>query len=301
MQKIIPEYIILPASELAGSNYFDKWNFLPTYLPETDDYLFSQVIAVKRKDGLEVIIGHQLIMGQDKGEVGCKLIVEPLSDQEILALICSYHHQKILASPIIMACFLRLCLKILPRQECPQFLFQKLQFKINDTVLKKYEKLLLMNERCQLLFHNGILSEKILPYLLSLEQKELETVVGIIEKLKIGGNKQRRLAELLNTLCRQYDTNIDELIREAGLQIESQNLPQLTSNLLNFLYEKAHPASSQAKREFAAQKQGLELPPDCDLLPAKSFERDEVTFTAVFKSMQQFKEKWLELRKILVK
>jgi ParB family chromosome partitioning protein len=120
-------------------------------------------------------------------------------------------------------------------------------------------------------------------------REDHNTLVNCIEMLQLGGNKQKRLLALCRDLCLREGISATALLSQPALQAllqhQEMNIPQKADRLFFLLQKQNYPHSTAAKETFQAKVQSLDLPPHCSIIPSPYFERDEVTLSIRFSSL----------------
>lgn len=301
-------------------NYLDldTWGFLPQRfnVKEKNEHLvnncemFLQQVVVKESNNktFQVVIGQNLIAfdslsSADVKKYHCLVLPPTFAVTGILHIICAYYKQQLIESPIALAYFLKTCLRyIADDQTVIQEFFPILQLKKNKKVVSDSLKLLELDISTQQKIHNGQLSNKLITNLINLTDNDRKSVVEVIIHLNLGNSKQKRFLELCTELANRNSIPIHQLLNEdefeSLLNQQEANIPQITHQLLQMLQEKCFPKSSEAIKEFMVRKQNLKLPKNCDLQHTQAFEKDEVTLTITYESLDDFENKWKELQKI---
>lgn len=301
--------VLLSPQNITQAETFNKWNLYKygQQLQASISYhtlLLEPVIFIATEKHPELILGHGLVnsIRDQQKQIQCTLLPSTTTSVEILQLIYSYFEKHITESPIIEAQFLSLCLSHFDEPFIIKSLSSIFAGNLNRKSIQRSHKLLSFEPSVQKLIHEKTLSEKICDKLAELSSAELDAVVNTIVYLNIGGNKQKKLLDICNELSKRQSISIVDLFNQEQLSrvlsTEEMNKPQVTQQLFQILHEMAFPKSNQAIEEFNQKKTQLNLPESCDIQPAKAFERDEVTLTVTFKSLQDFEYKWKEIKRV---
>lgn len=296
----------------------DTWSLLPQHINVTDknehlvnkcDMFLQQVVVQESiEKTYQVVIGQNIIQTErqvptDLKSYHCLVLPPAFPVTDTLHIICAYYKQQLIESPIALAYFLKLCMRhIDDRQIVIQEYFPILKLKQNNKIISDYLKLLDLDITTQQKIHEGQLSNKITANLLKLQEIDRLKIVEIITHLNLGNSKQKRFFELSTELASRKNISIQKLLNEdefkSLLNRHDGNIPQITHQLLQLLQEKCFPKSSEAIKEFMIRKQNLKLPKNCDLQHTQAFEKDEVTLTITYQTLDDFENKWKELQKI---
>jgi len=182
-----------------------------------------------------------------------------------------------------MAHYVKLCLDYMGKKEA----FEKLS---RDNLPRmdslKLLCLLELDYAIQRRIHFGQLSDKIIYDLLKLNPEDRSRMVDLIERLQLGGGKQKRLVSLCRDITLRENTSIgtllDQLEMKKVIEHNEMNIPQKTNRLLSLLQKRCYPQSTAAREIFQSQLQALDLPGTCEICPSPYFEKDEVTLSLRF-------------------
>lgn len=302
--------IQLPPESLYTSPLFNKWNIsVVNTVPEKavkTALLLNNVICVEVENNqYELITGHSLVenLHTDSELIACKIIPADTEKRALLSILYRYHEQEITTSAIVKANFIKLCLEQLEEQEAIQLFSALSGTNLNRRSIQLQKKLLEFEPQLQLHIHQKVISEKICDQLSNISLEERQLITNLIAQLNLGGNKQKRLLDLCEEITKRDKISLTTLFDQpetaALFHGEEINTPQISQQLLQLLYEKVFPKSTKAIQEFNKNKAQYSLPGNCDLQPAKAFERDEVTMTVTFKSLKEFEEKWEKIKAYL--
>lgn len=296
----------------------DTWSLLPQQFNVTDknehlvnncDIFLQQVVVQESIDKtFQVVIGQNIIASQTLfptkvNSYHCLVLPPTFPVTDTLHIICAYYKQQLIESPIALAYFLAKCLRYIEdKQVVIQEFFPVLQLKQNNKIISDCFKLLDLDIPTQQKFHDGQLSNKLTTNLLKLVAVDRLKIVEVVTQLNLGNSKQKRFLELSTELANRKNISIQQLLNEDEfknlLNQHDGNIPQITHQVLQLLQEKCFPKSSAAIKEFMVRKQNLKLPKNCDLQHTQAFEKDEVTLTITYQSLDDFENKWKELQQI---
>ena len=151
--------------------------------------------------------------------------------------------------------------------------------------------------------HHGFMTDKVGLKLGSFSKEDRLFLFDLFQRLTLNKNKQRRVLELVQIIIATKGGSIRNLFKEEFSDLFAEedqgNTPQLGAKLLRRLYEQSHPLSSQSEKAFGAWKQGLKLPPSCDVTHSPSFETDQVTLSIQFESDKKMSSAWEKIKRFL--
>jgi hypothetical protein len=148
-----------------------------------------------------------------------------------------------------------------------------------------------LDERIFRAMHQGVVDEKVLGEILLLRDRDDQLVfVELATSLGIGEGKQRRLLDGLRDVALKNGVSLARVLTEPEIAaiLEGQNLnnPQRYQHLIDFLQKALHPASTAAEQRFRREVEQLALPAGYQIAATPAFERDEVTLTIHFESLE---------------
>lgn len=258
------------------------------------------LIQNENTDDFTVLCGHKRITHHiETGIDKCLCFIvynAEVSSEEILDLILEDQVKNRNLSIMEQACFIRLCHNLIPDKRKRK----KYLHSIPSGVLLFGEKfllnLLVFNESIQLLFHEGILSEKISNDLSCFSLEDQKKICELIQYLQLNANNQRKLLSFLRDLQGRFSLSACKILESADTQTvlldNELNIPQKSRRILEFLQEKVSPLLIKSTRDFLEEIKKMNLPPTSQLVPSASFEKDEVHLTIRFENIEQCKEFW---------
>lgn len=209
------------------------------------------------------------------------------------------------ATIIEKALFLKNILPHAGEDEVVQELLPLLGLPRHQRYLKRHLALLEMEEPLIISLHKGLLEEKTALTLSGLSFRDRMALYEIIESLRLGVGKQKKLIAVCRELSTREKTTIAEIL--AGPEIRQildhpeSNTPQKAANLMAWLSRAQTPLLAEAEKEFRQFTGRLDLPPGASLSHSLSFERDTLTLSLVFKNQEEFLEAWRQIRPVVAK
>ncbi len=175
--------------------------------------------------------------------------------------------------------------------------------KIQHHTIKKQCCLLNLETQLQLSVHNRTLSDKMAYELLTLPTKDRVLIHTLFLDLELGGGKQKRLLSLLKELAYRREKSIKELL-SAPIYLEillhtGMNKPQKIANLLTLLQKEILPESSSVEESFLKRVYEMRIPPTCKISHSLSFEKDDVTVTLQFPSIEDVEKNISAIKDII--
>ncbi len=170
-------------------------------------------------------------------------------------------------------------------------------------VLKKYCKIVELEEPLLLALHSGNLKERVAHELAGMSFVDRLALFEIIEYLSLSASNQKKIVAACQELSIRNAMPIHKLLADPAIVeiIEHQeaNIPQKTSNLMAFFSENLSPRLVEAQRDFRHFSAGLRLPKHIRLSHSPSFERDTLSLTVEFANKEEFEKIWSSMATIV--
>jgi hypothetical protein len=116
-------------------------------------------------------------------------------------------------------------------------------------------------------------------------------LVRFFTRLHLGTGKQKRFFSLIKDICHRDGVSIKYFLQSDAivsiLEPEEVNVPQIINNLGKALERDLSPRYTLAEKEFGSKVRELELPPGHQISHCPYFEKDEVTLSITFESLEQ--------------
>ncbi len=296
----------------------DEWNIHPFLSSELSPRIKSSVKTfglIHPPIVLKISTNqYQLISGHTRLSIFRKIFVDEknitvlvLNKRIIPRYILSYILEDQLLSgtisPMEKAYFFHITLKYTAIEEAAAlfspFLYQKLQpHSINKILL-----LLDLEPELKIDVHNGTIGEKLALELLLLSTEDRLALHAIIQKLGLGGGKQKRFFALCKDLARGQGKTIKQLLYEADFQNilnhPEMNNPQKSSNLFSILQKKLFPQSNAAEEQFLSIVSQMELPASCSINHSQSFEKNEVSVVLNFENLSAVEQRLTAIKQLV--
>ncbi len=148
--------------------------------------------------------------------------------------------------------------------------------------------------------HVGFLQEKTAKKLVKLSFKDQQTIVELIRYYRFGGTKQKKFVAAALDLIMRTGHSFKKILEGWNQHsTESENRPQQAVDLLSWLDTQCLPKSTRAREQFIEFQRQQQLPGSCTLCPSLSFEDNSLTLSIVFKSHDEFLQRWPLLKNIM--
>jgi ParB family transcriptional regulator, chromosome partitioning protein len=299
----------LPFNALQDSCTWNLHPFLDSIVPDTLEQSIHKVgilhppVLVQSGETYDVVCGRKRIQcAQNSGQSHflCGILPQDSSKKTILTFLLEDQVSHAPLSLPEMACFLKLCLDHMDREEALEMLPGEILPRLNTGHVLS---LLEFDDDIQRQIHYGHVTDKIIFDLLKLNQADRRRMVFLVGLLQLGGNKQKRLFALCRDISLRENISISSLLDQpdirAILEHNEMNVPQKTNRLLSQLQKRCYPQSTAARENFQAQVLELNLPDTCDISPSPFFEKDEVTLSLRFSDFEACKKLWPAIKSLL--
>ena len=287
------------------------WNLHPFLDDTLPDALIKSIIKVgilhppvviQTGATYDIICGRKRIQCariSGQSQFLCFALPQDSSKKTILEFLLEDQRARAPLSLPEMACFFKLCLNYMDREEALALLPEEMPPRLKGRLLS----LLDCDNTLQKQIHFGYVTDKIIFDLLKLNRADRRRMVGLIEFLQLGGNKQKRLFTLCRDIVLRENISIDSLLDEpdikAVIETNGMNIPQMTNRLLSLLQKRCYPQSTAARENFQAHVLALALSETCDISPSPFFEKDAVTLSIRFPDFDTCKNFWPSISDLL--
>jgi len=310
-----------PSFEIIGIDNIDisdRWNIHPFLSSqsspktrtsiETFGLLHPPIVHKLSANQYQLICGHiRLAIFREIFVNEKDITVLVLDEKTISKTILSYILEDQLLSgtisPMEKACFFHIALNYTNTDEAAVLFSPILSQKLQPHSINKMLLLLDLEPELKIDLHNGIIGEKIALELLQLSPEDRLTLHGIIQKLELGGGKQKRLLTLSKDLALGQGKTIKELLGEFDFQDilnhPEMNHPQKTSNLLTMLQKKLFPQSNAAEEQFLKNVSRMGLPASCSISHSQSFEKNEVSVILNFHNLAEVEQRLSSIKQLI--
>ena len=250
--------------------------------------------------GYDIICGRQRLKGFStlfpKKKLYCRVLSQSSSPETILTLMLEDQFAKEPLNIIEQAHFSKLCKLKLPDKKRRNLYLKNLP---EGRIIKGnqfLEALVNLPVEIQKACFEGSLADKAVKNILRFDKKAQLILLDLLKLLKLGGNNQKKLLEVLFEISQRQDIPPELLILESSISkiVQSKKLSpsQRGEKLFEYLYRQSHPQLSAARDSFDRQVKKLNLPPNISVIPAPAFEMDEVTLAIKFKKFEHLKAAW---------
>jgi len=178
-------------------------------------------------------------------------------------------------------------------QVLPRF-GQKSSVKLVRQLLDLHQMLLLQNQQFQLpdaIMRLGC--EDLLP-LLKFSQKEISSVVALVERMEVSGKKWRNLLQVLDEVSRLRETSASEILALPEIQkilMDTKLQGPVRYRLLKQLLDSwRYPELSDLRQKFKQGRKRLKLAPRMTLESDQFFENDDLTLTLKIRSFEELRK-----------
>ena len=256
----------------------------------------------------ELLCGHTRLSNLERSDpdldaIPCQVLKNNFSIEETLHIILE---DRLISGPLSAmekALYLKLCSSHLPQSTIVSDTLPLLDEKPQQYALKKLIELTTLEPQLQIATHTGALAPKTARSLLSVNPTDRIKLYETILFLELGGGKQQRLISLAQDLAKVHNRPIAAILEEEEitqiLNHSEMNTPQKGNSLLKTLQRRLFPESSAAESEFKKRVTKMELPSNCFISHSPFFERDEVTLSVQFSTLEELEEHSAPLKTLL--
>jgi hypothetical protein len=230
-------------------------------------------------------------------EIGCLLVDSDLHTSDLLQLIVTDQLAGGPLTAIETARFIRLCKTWSPEQA--EKIIESATGVSGDDRCAKYLALLDLEQPVKEAVHVGLISFQVASTLSSMTQSERLFLTDLFARLSLNKNKQRRLIDLAQIIAAADKCSLETLLAGDYPELNQprlDNIPQATNRLLQDLYERSHPLSSAAQKQFLKQSAALDLPRNCSLSHSPAFEQEWVRLSIEFGRFNEFLKSWEKIK-----
>ena len=250
--------------------------------------------------GFKLICGRKRVAAtknaHPKNDVFCRIIPATVQYDYLLKLILEDQRLSGPLSVIMRARFISLCNEFLPAETITEITTDN---DISYTKSKRLLPFLSLELPIRDAIHHGNISEKTGFEFLKLNQEDRLFLTDLFKNLHLNSNKQKNLIEMSQIIIAQENLSFKKLFTQHFnnvLEIDEKiNIPQTVNNLLRNLFEKSHPLTSSAEKEFTDRVKILKLPARCSVEHSPSFEKDSISLKIEFKDIDKLEAKRQEL------
>ena len=270
--------------------------------------LHPPIILQTSTDKYQLLCGYSRLeaykrTNPSKTSITCLILDKDTSSEQILHTVLEDQLLSGSLSSIEKAYFFKYSLNYIEINEAAKNYLPILNEKIQPHTIKKFFRLLELEQELQISIHFGRINDKTAQELLSLTSSDRLTLHNIFLNLELGGGKQKRLLGLSKDLAYREGQTITELLSGSDckeiLTHSEMNQPQKISNLLTSLQKRLYPQSNSAEEVFLKKVHNMDLPASCSLTHSQAFEGDEVSLTIHFKDLLNVEKKLAEIKNIV--
>lgn len=223
--------------------------------------------------------------------INCMVIEQDVPNERLLDFILEEQSFGLPLTLAEKAQFVEISSHYFSPEEIVTKYFNQLQLKPKRSTVKILKQLLgqpgiLINEA-----HANRIKEGILVDLLRLNQKDRIALVKLFSFFSLGESKQRKFLSQLRDIVFQTELSIADYLQSDGItniiNHSEMNIPQKINRLGIYLKETLTPASTLANKVYSEKVKSLQLPQHCSIAASPSFEKDEVTLSIKFNSIEE--------------
>lgn len=269
--------------------------------------IITPPIVIEKSEGkYETICGHQrirCIKSLNIKSCYCQVLHKQCPAETILNIILEDQFAKGPLTTIEQACFIKICKQLLPDKNRQNSFFQSL---LTDRITKGIHYLAPLAEleqSIQSAIHHGLMSEKIITDILHFSPTDQKILLSFFQSLNLGGNNQKKLIIQIRDILGRNKIALKAFIERSDIQEivlnDQLDRSEKATILLEYIRRLHQPLLSSARDSFEQQIKALKLPDNITIIPAGSFEKDDVMLSVRFHSLEAFKKKWEFLKEYL--
>lgn len=298
----------IPLKAISGDFHWslhqDLSDRLPTALVRsiTQHGLLHPPIARRMNHGsVEIVCGSRRVQVLREisadAEIGCLLVDSDLHTFDLLQLVVTDQLTGGPLTAIETARFISLCRTWIPQQAGK--IIESATGVSGESRCAQFLTLLDLEPSVKEAVHRGLISPQVAASLLSMPQSDRLFLTDLFARLSLNKNKQRRLIDLAQIIAATDNCSLETLLARDYPELSQpslDNIPQTTNRLLQDLYERSHPLSSAAQKQFLRQSAALNLPHNCSLSHSPAFEQEWVRLSIEFSQFNDFAETWEKIQ-----
>ena len=269
--------------------------------------LHPPILKEKYADSFQVITGKKRlqVIYESLAQSMCNCLIVPPETPELT--IFSIVLEDILTNrrptPVEKALFFQKIISFLDPQPAADQFMPLMGLSPNPHLIKRFLALLDLEVPIIESLNNGILDEKVALELTNLSFRDRMVVFEIIHQLNLSLGKQKKLLAIGKELSIRLKNTVADILSckevDEIINHPRANIPQKSSNLMAWLYQKRSPMLSTAEKKFKQLIKELDLPKGANLNHSLSFEKDTLTLSLDFKDETQLRHTWNNIKESL--
>jgi len=299
----------IPMASILFSN---EWNLHPWELDGISIELeksFAQigiihppiVLQSSQNEKYTIINGYKRLLwaknNTSKNSIDCLLIKHDAPLIYVLNALLTDHLTSSSISLAEKARFIKIASRFLSEETIKDNYLLQLQLSKKRNAILETLEVLKQDESIIKEIHAGRLQGKMVSEILKLRsEQDCLALVDLFKNLCLGDGKQRRIFSLIRDIAFREDSSIADFLEKRELQEilkhQEMNNPQKAQHLATLLQDRLTPNYHKAEEQFKNDVKELQLPTNCTISHVPAFEKDEITLSITFKSLEECK-KWL--------
>lgn len=268
--------------------------------------LHPPIVQEKATASYRVVAGFKRLHAISASRTACDCLVLAANTGPAETLVAAFTETQISRepTPLEKAVFLNKGLRRLDEEQVAKRFLPLLGIRADIPQLKRFLKLLELEEPLLLAVHAGTLDEKVARELGELPFADRMALFDLIDLLSLSIGNQKKLVGGCRELAKRNDTSVINILADQELRDllshQASNRPQKAGHLMAWLGKLRSPRLLAAEKEFQTFRGKLSLPKGVNLHHAQSFEKDSMTLEVEFSGRQELERRWGLLREILV-
>jgi len=268
--------------------------------------LHPPIVQEKATASYRVVAGFKRLRAITATRTVCDCLVLAANTTPAETLAAAFTETRISREPTALekAVFLDKELRWLDEEQVAKRFLPLPGIRADIPQLKRFLKLLELEEPLLLAVHGGALDEKVARELGELAFADRMALFDLIDLLSLSVGNQKKLVGGCRELAKRNDTSVINILDDQELRDildhEPSNMPQKAGHLMAWLGKHRSPRLQAAEKEFQTFRGKLSLPKGVNLHHAQSFEKDTMTLEMEFSGRDELERRWVLLREILV-
>ena len=269
--------------------------------------LHPPIVKEKAADSFHIVAGRQRLLAFREifshSFCDCFVLPQDMPVYDILILVLEEIKSTRLPTPLEQTIFLQKIGVFLDKEQIISDILPLLGLTQHAYHIHQARQLLELEEPILMGIHTGILDDRVAREMTTLSFRDRLSVYEIIELLRLSTSNQKKFLTLCRDIGGRNNQSIAELLEDKEfkkiIDHQESNPPQKTANIMAWLKNKKNPRYSAAEKQFNHLVSSLQLPKNITVTHTPFFENDLTTVSVTFKNLQQFREKWQKIKKVL--
>ncbi len=269
--------------------------------------LHPPIVKEKAADSFHIVAGRKRLLAFHEflphSFCDCFILPQDMPIHDVLVIVLEEIKSTRLPTPLEQAIFLQKIGVFLNEEQIISDILPLLGITQHGYHIHQARQLLELEEVIIMGIHTDILDDRVAREMTSLPFRDRLSVYEIIELLRLSTSNQKKFLTICRDIGNRDSQSIAELLEDKEfkkiIDHPESNRPQKTANIMAWLKNKKNPQYSAAEKKFNHLVSSLQLPKNITVTHTPFFENDLAAVSITFKNLQQFREKWEKIKKIL--